>query len=94
MFKCQLSGRQSLAGQKPMSLVVARKRRSYDSKVYDLETRTVSIIKDASIGWEIVKELTVCESAYNEWVVAHPNGAEWIGEAPIDNQDSQDDIEP
>jgi hypothetical protein len=83
MFVCQLSGRRSLVGQKPIRLVVSRRKRSYDKRIYDLETRTVSEIKNASSGWEIVKELTVCESAAAEWLAAHPNGPEWIGEPPI-----------
>jgi hypothetical protein len=79
MFVCQLSGRHSQPGQKPVKLVVSRRKTSYDKRIYDLETRTVSQIKDASQGWEIVKELVVCESAAAEWIAAHPNGPDWIG---------------
>lgn len=78
MFRCQLSGRQSLAGQKPVKLVTHRRKRSYDKVVYDLETRTTSRLKDTSSGWEIARELTVCESAEKEWTEAHPDGPEWL----------------
>jgi hypothetical protein len=83
MFRCQLTGRQSLIGQKPVKLVVERRHRSYDKRIYDLESRTASTIKDASQGWEIAKELTVCESAAQEWMAAHPNGPEWIDAAQV-----------
>lgn len=80
MFVCELSGRRSQPGQKPVRLVVARRRRSYDKRIYDLESRTASTITNASQGWEVVKELTVCESAAAEWNTAHPNGPEWVGD--------------
>ena len=78
MFRCALTNRQSSPGDKPVSLVVLRRRRTYDKRVYDLETRTVDLIRNASHGWEIVKELTVCASAAKEWIAAHPEGAEWV----------------
>jgi hypothetical protein len=77
MFKCQLTNRQSLPGQKPVRLVVLRRKKDYDKTIYDLETRQVSMIKGASHGWEVVRELVVCESAANEWCESHPNGADW-----------------
>ena len=75
MFVCELSGRRSLHGQKPVRLVIARRKRSYDKRIYDLDTRTASTITNASQGWEIVKELTVCESAATEW----NDASKWAG---------------
>ena len=89
MFRCQLSGRQSMPGQKPISLVVSRRHRTYDKTVYNLEDRTVETIKNASRGWEVVKEIVVCDSAAKEWVDAHPDGAEWVNEMQIEGEQDE-----
>lgn len=78
MFRCELTGRLSSPGAKPVRLVVERRHRSYDKTVYDLETRTVSVIPSASHGWEIVREVLACQSAAEDWIAKHPNGADWI----------------
>jgi hypothetical protein len=91
MFRCELSGRQSLPGQKPINLVIARKHRTYNKTIYNLEERTIETIKNASRGWEIVKALTVCESAAQEWTAAHPDGAEWVNEMPVIEEGVQDE---
>jgi len=85
MFRCQLSGRQSMPGAKPVRIITHRRRRSYDKTVYNLEDRTVSTIVGASTGWEIVREAMVSQSAADEWFAAHPNGPEWVDAPSVDS---------
>ncbi len=91
MFRCQLTGRQSSLGVSPVRLITHRRHRTYDKTVYDLESRTVSTITAASSGWEIVREMSVCQSAADEWIAAHPDGAEWIDSpAQVDTVSEQE----
>lgn len=60
-FRCEVCGEPQDAGTKPVNLLVESRDRQYENK-YRRENKTVTV---KSHGWEIVKELRVCNNCAN-----------------------------
>lgn len=58
MFRCELTGKVSSPGEKPVRVVVETR-----PKVYYKEDKT-GALKKVGEGFEIVKEMVVCQEAY------------------------------
>lgn len=66
MFRCELTGKNTKSGEKMKKIVLeTRERVYYDKDDYEIGR-----------GREIVKEISVCESAYREYLKEHPELAE------------------
>lgn len=60
MFICQVTGKNSKSGEKPIKLVVATRQRVYTQHVRNEETREWELL-EVGKGWEIVKELNASQ---------------------------------
>jgi len=58
MFKCTLTGKQTKPGEKAFYVVVEKRDRIYLNAEGE----------EVSRGWEIVKEIKVCEEGYKKWL--------------------------
>lgn len=65
MFICDLTGNVSKAGEKCQKIVVKKRDKVYTEKRFNEETRETEIYQFH--GWEIVKEINVCEKGLALW---------------------------
>ena len=59
MFRCQLSGRNSVPGQSPVRLVTQTRQKTYVNYKEVFENEKKKLIEVISEGWEIVEEKLV-----------------------------------
>lgn len=67
MFRCQVSDRVSLPGEKAFKVVVETR-----PKIYLKEDKN-GVLKKVGEGSEIVRELTVCEDVYKKMTKGEGN---------------------
>lgn len=59
MFRCQLSGKNSLPGQSPVRIVTQTRPKTYINYKEIFENDKKKLIEVQSVGWEIVEEKLV-----------------------------------
>ncbi len=59
MFKCQLSGRNSIPGESPVRIVTRTRPKMYVNKKEVFENEKKTFIEVVTHGWEIVEEKLV-----------------------------------
>lgn len=66
MFKCQITGRCSRAGEKPTKVVAIAKSKEYKHEVFNEDTRTWEV-EVIGVGWEIKKEISLSAQGLEIW---------------------------
>lgn len=66
MFKCQITGRNSRHGEKPVKVVVDTRRKEYKQQVFNEDTRSWEV-QVLGVGWEIKKEINVSNDGLIMW---------------------------
>lgn len=66
-----MTGNVSKPGEKPLKLVTHMRKKVYFEKRYDEDTDEYHLVS-VGRGFEIVKEVSVCQDAFDEW---HKSGA-------------------
>jgi len=57
MFKCSITNKSSLPGEKPIIVVTKKRKKTYDN--------------GTSFGWEIVEELRMTPEGHSIWITSN-----------------------
>ncbi len=67
MFKSDFSGKSSKPKESPVKLVIKKRKKTYENNI-TLKTNTLKPVNKVKItnGWEIVKEINVLQSEFED----------------------------